>query len=206
VEDQKIAPSLEVIALVLLAAGGSRRLGHPKQLVEIEGRSLLRRATETACSTSCEHVLVIVGAQAERMAVELQGTRAEIVPNPLWERGMGTSIRAGVAAAVSRGASAVLIMLCDQPFVDAALLGTLITGYRAAGVLGAACRYGGKLGVPALLGPTLVAMLANLGDDEGARKVLAQNEASLFVVDAPSADVDVDTEADVARLAARLNA
>ncbi len=134
------------------------------------------------------------------MAPELVGTRAEIVENAAWECGIGTSIRAGVLAAEERGATAVLVMLCDQPFVDAALLGSLVSSFEAGGVLGAACRYAGTVGVPALFGRSLLPSLRALGDHEGARKILARVAGEIAVIDAPGAEIDVDTEDDVTRL------
>jgi molybdenum cofactor cytidylyltransferase len=138
-----------------------------------------------------------MGESTEEMRAELAGTRAVIVANADWERGIGTSIRAGVSAADTLGVANVLVMLCDQPFVDAALLGALVAKFDGGGVLGAACRYGETIGVPALFGPTLVRSLRILEDEEGAKKVLARAAADLAVIDAPSAAVDVDTEDDV---------
>ncbi len=134
------------------------------------------------------------------MSAELAGTRAVVVPNVTWERGIGTSIRAGVEAADEMGARAVLVMLCDQPFVDAALLSTLLTRFNADAVAGAACRYAGTLGVPALFGASLLPLLRALGDDERARNVLTRNAERIAVVDAPGAEFDVDIEDDVTRL------
>lgn len=188
------------IAIVLLAAGGSRRLGRPKQLVRIAGETLLRRAARAASDTSCAHVLCVMGDATDELRAELSGTRAVVVRNAEWEKGIGTSIRAGVKAADELSAESVLVMLCDQPFVDAALLGALVSRFGAGGVLGAASRYAGTVGVPALFGPALVPSLRALRDDEGARKVLARASAELAVVDAPDAAIDVDTEDDVARL------
>ncbi len=194
------------IAAIVLAAGGSRRLGRPKQLVQIAGESLLRRAARAASDTSCAHVLCVLGDRSDEMVAELAGTRAVVVRNAAWERGIGTSIRAGVQAAEELGATAVLVMLCDQPFVDAALLTSLISSFEAGGVsprsavLGAACSYAGTVGVPALFGRSLLGSLRDLGDDEGARKILARVAGDLAVIDAPGAETDVDTEDDVAKL------
>ena len=188
------------IAAIVLAAGGSRRLGRPKQLVRVGGESLLRRAVRAASDSPCAHVLVVLGEPSAEIRAELASTRAVMVQNAAWERGVGTSIRAGVEAADALSATAVLVMLCDQPFVDAALLSTLVARFVAGDVLGAACLYAGHVGVPALLGPSLLRALRTIGDDEGARKILARAGPAIAVVAAPEAEADIDTEEDVTRL------
>src|SRR5580692_2476743 len=108
------------VALILLAAGPSTRLGQPKQLLPFRGRSLLRHAAETALASSCRPVVVVLGASAERMKSELTDLPVMIAVNSGWESGMGSSIRAGLEALTNgknadAGVGAVVIMVCDQP-------------------------------------------------------------------------------------------
>src|SRR6476661_1956002 len=102
---------------LLLAAGGSSRLGEPKQLIKYEGKSLLRRAADCALAAGCNETIVVLGAAAEACTRELEGLPVRVVINEAWERGMSSSIGAGMSALeqIQPAAEAVLITLCDQP-------------------------------------------------------------------------------------------
>jgi molybdenum cofactor cytidylyltransferase len=188
-------PASARVAVVILAAGESKRLGRPKQLVVWDGKTLLRRAAETASASKCDRVFCVLGAKEEECRREIEGTRAEPIVNADFARGMGTSIRAGVAACEAADVDAMLIMLCDQPNVTSATLERLIEASRAR--RGAASRYGDATGVPAIVGKALFSELSSLGDDEGAKRVLKRHASDIAIVDAPEAAVDVDTEADL---------
>ena len=189
------------IAVVILAAGESKRLGRPKQLVAWEGKTLLRRAAEAASASSCAHVFCVLGTKLEECRAELAGTRAEPIVNADFARGIGTSIRAGVAACEAAGCDAMLVTLCDQPNVTSATLDRLVAAYGARqGARGAASRHGESTGVPALFDRALFPELHALGDDEGAKRILMRAADHIAVVDAPEAAVDIDTEEDVARV------
>jgi molybdenum cofactor cytidylyltransferase len=188
------------VAVVILAAGESKRLGRPKQLVVWQGKTLLRRAAEVASESKCERVFCVLGAREEECRKELSGTRAEPIVNADFAKGIGTSIRNGAAACESADADAMLVMLCDQPNVTTATLGRLVDAWRArVGARGAASRYGDAIGVPAIFDRALFPELRVIGDDEGAKRVLTRHESDIAIVDAPEAAVDVDTEADLSR-------
>src|SRR5690349_1004766 len=104
----------DIAAAVILAAGGSQRMGRAKQLLQVGGGSLVRRAAEAALAAGCAPVAVVLGAQAEDVEAALRGCGAETVRNDDWERGIGTSIRAGIAhiTAKPRQPATVIIMLC----------------------------------------------------------------------------------------------
>src|SRR5947199_10804400 len=86
------------VGLLLLAAGGSARMGAAKQLLRCEGQTLLRRAAETALASVCRPVIVVLGARCDALRPELHGLPVEITENPDWALGMGSSISAGVQA------------------------------------------------------------------------------------------------------------
>jgi len=181
------------IPAVILAAGASRRLGRPKQLVELDGESLLRRICRTAL-TACKPVRVVLGSGAEAMAATLAGLPVETVLNEAWEEGMGTSIRAGVQA-LPAAASGVLLLLCDQPEVDAALLAELGRRHRAESDAVIACAYGGVQGTPALFPARCFPALEALGGDQGARGLL--RGATVVAVPFPGGVKDVDRPEDL---------
>ena len=190
--------SRDGIEIVLLAAGGSSRLGHPKQLLKFRDQSLLRRAAEQALNTGLS-VHVVLGAARDRLRAELESLPVDIVVNPEWRQGISASIRAG-SQRIAENASGVLIMLCDQPLVTAAHLNELIdvSGSRRGCI--AASEYGGVLGVPAVFGRDYFDELMNLEGDEGARALIAAHSAEVMGVNFADAGLDIDCEKDVETL------
>ena len=180
------------IAAVVLAAGASSRLGRPKQLVLFGGEPLLSRAARAA--RACGDVFVVLGAHAARVAPALP-PRAQPVHNVGWAEGIASSIRAGLDAAEARcaGLAAVVLMTCDQPFVDRAHVEALVAAARAAPIV--ASRYAGGLGVPALFARSLFPELRALRGDAGARAVIARDPARVASVFLPRGEIDVDDEA-----------
>lgn len=191
-----------VTGLVLLAAGGSRRLGLPKQLLrDASGRSLLRQAAETALASACRPVAVVLGADADRIAAELDGLDVLLTVNPDWQTGLASSLKAGLAALRDAGPlDAVVVMLCDQPRVTPALLNSLISASAGTGCQIAACEYGGTLGVPALFHHSLFADLQRLTGDEGARRVLRAYSGPISRLPFPGGVWDIDTPADAEKI------
>ena len=110
-------------AAILLAAGASTRLGHPKQLVRFQNQSLLRRSAALALESGAEPVYVVLGSYAANLQPELEGLAVKVVVNPDWEEGMGSSLRCGIAEMQREtpGASSVLVLVCDQPLLTIAM-------------------------------------------------------------------------------------
>jgi len=192
------------VAAVVLAAGGSTRLGRPKQLVELDGEPLVRRAARAALGAGASPVLVVLGAHAARVAPALDGVAGvTALYNADWETGLASSLAAGVRAALAEpDVDAVLVTLADQPLVDDAALARLIAAYPGAhGVVASA--YGDALGVPALFARAHAESLTRLTGDAGAGAWLRRRGDAVTRVAMDAAALDVDTEADVERLAAR---
>jgi molybdenum cofactor cytidylyltransferase len=187
------------LAGIVLAAGESRRFGRPKQLADWNGKALLGHAIEAVLAVCGSAVLVVTGAAAERVSHCAAGYPVQVVHNPDWRRGMASSLRAGLSALDNAGASAVLILACDQPLVDAAWLASLVRLWQTEPARPVAARYNGVLGIPAIFPQALVPELKALRGDQGARGLLNE-QLDPLAVDMPVAAIDIDTEAELAQL------
>lgn len=190
-------------AAVLLAAGGSTRLGQPKQLLKIDGESLVHRSARTLLAASVRPVVVVLGAHAEDCAGQLNDLPVQIALNPRWQEGLASSIRIGVAELRKRpGVTAAVLALCDQPFLESTLIEALIAEHTAKAHPVVASLYQGIAGVPALFSERCFDDLAALEGEAGARKVIAKYSAESSAVPFPGGDVDIDTAEDWSKLSA----
>ncbi len=188
-----------MIAALIPAAGKSRRMGFAKLLLEVRGKSLLANAVEAAAITS-ELVLVVVGAYADVYAPVAEAAGAEVVLNPQWKEGMASSLRAGIVA-LPVEVEAALIVLPDQPFVDAAHLATLVQVFRKQKSPLTLSRYGGILGAPAVVGRELFPQLLKLTGESGAKALLGRVSSVGEVALEKPFDVDTVEQAERLRLA-----
>lgn len=199
---------------VVLAAGGSSRLGRPKQLAVHEGLPLVIRAAQAALKTGAYPVVVVLGANAALVRATLAGLPVVLVENADWASGMGTSVAAGVRAVVSRAPSArgVLVTLVDQPLVGNAALRRLIETWACSDARSsggdidatiAVAAYADTIGVPAVFGCAHFDALCSLHPAAGAARLLRCAKAPVSRVSMPEAAMDVDTADDLERLGAR---
>lgn len=194
------------IGIIILAAGASKRLGRPKQLLEFEGRTLLERITENALATDFKTV-VVLGANAEKIKTSIKNFPVETIENENWQDGMSSSIVAGLKylLEIRENLSAVIILLCDQPFIDKEIILKLIKTQETTNKKIIAGKYVETVGVPALFTKDVFDELLKLDRKKGAKLIIknyaAQNE--IATVSVPEAEFDIDTEADFERLKTR---
>jgi molybdenum cofactor cytidylyltransferase len=174
-----------------LAAGASRRLGHPKQLTLHRGEPLVRLAAECVCQSRAAARAVVVGAYAGSVRAALGTLPVEPLPNLDWGRGIATSIQIAGAWAEQLGCDALLLALCDQPRLTALHLDRLIAEFSRTS-LPVASYYAHKSGVPAIFPRSLFGALASLDGDRGA-SVLLNDGRPLSRVAWPDGEFDVDT-------------
>ncbi len=183
-------------AVILLAAGGSRRLGRPKQLLEYQGSSLLEHALNCVLPLNLP-VFVVLGAAAELIRPLAIQDGVEICENPLWEQGISTSIKNGLdcARAGTPHLKGVLMVLADQPCISIDHLKQIIKlGQEGTDLVATA--YQGTFGVPAYFSDKYFEDLKNLKGDQGAKQVLAANKRKVRSIYFPQAAIDLDTESD----------
>jgi molybdenum cofactor cytidylyltransferase len=191
-----------MIAAIVLAAGGSSRMGRPKQLLDLRGLSLLRRTVDAALAADCRPVVVVLGAAADRMRRELDGLEVDAVHNEDWPDGIGGSISCGVASLRSHGerVRAALLLACDQPMISEGVIVRLIEAFDGSENGLVACEYSGTVGIPALFGQAHFRRLSELSGDRGAKSLLLEDPERVVRVPWPEGAADIDTPADYERL------
>jgi molybdenum cofactor cytidylyltransferase len=193
-----------LIGAIVLAAGNSSRMGAagPKQLLTYQGQSLVRRAIDTAGMSALSPVIVVLGANAEQVRPTLEELGVEIVVNPRWEAGMGSSLRTGLVRALAANLQldAVVILLCDQPLVTPEDIRGLIHTHTQSGKPLVAASYSGTLGVPALIGKSCFDRVKNLPDEAGAKSLFLAGGNDVARVEVPCAAVDIDRPEDYEKL------
>ena len=190
------------LCTVILAAGGSRRLGQPKQLVKLKGEPLVLRALRGAQEATPGRVVLVLGAHGLRIRALLR-RRAHgptvLVDNGRWREGMASSLQRGLRA-LPADCRAALLLLVDQPGVTGQSLERLIRGWLDSPGRLAAARYGDRLGVPAIIPRRYWGALTGLAGDAGARSLLRRNAAAALGIPMPEAAWDVDEPGDLAGL------
>ncbi|MGW2257158.1 nucleotidyltransferase family protein [Streptomyces sp. NPDC004749] len=196
------SPGPAAVAGLLLAAGGGRRLGgRPKALLEHRGRPLVEHAAHALRAGGCGPVHVVLGAAAAEVRDRVDLSGCVLVDNPRWAEGMGSSLRAGLASLTAAGttAEAVVVLLVDQPGIDARAVARVVAAYRTPDSIVSAA-YEGRRGHPVLFGARHWAgVAAGARGDRGARDYLRAREDSIRTVEC--GDVaqayDIDTADDL---------
>lgn len=195
------------VAAVILAAGESRRMGQPKQLIHVEGEPMIVRAVQVALESTVNDVLVVLGAHADEIRAALSpiesaaGGRLRWVVNPDYSNGQASSMRTAVnALAPTQGAA--IFMLVDQPFVGPPLINRLVEAWRQGARIAASAVDGRVRGAPAIFDRSLWPELLQLEGDVGARPLLQKYRAEVTTVSATDAELrDFDTPEDLKGLA-----
>jgi molybdenum cofactor cytidylyltransferase len=199
---QREDPVIEVrgrVAAVVLAAGGSKRFGRPKQLLSWEGGTLLGHVVDVALASGAEPVVVVLGHQADACRAALGGRPVQVVFNPDWAQGQSTSVRAGLAA-LPANVSGALFPLVDQPGITPDLTNALIERHQATLAPVVWPEYQGRRGNPVLFDRDIFPHLVRLKGDTGGRPVLQAYAQHAERVPAPDLGVlfDIDTPDDYA--------
>jgi molybdenum cofactor cytidylyltransferase len=186
---------MKKIGLIILAAGESKRMGSPKQLLNINGTSLLRRTAKVALATGLQPVVLVVGANKPQIVPEIADLPLTIIDNSMWLTGMASSVKMGMAALWmnNKNIDAVLILVCDQPFLTVEVLTQLIDQYQAKNPKIVACQYANQVGVPAIFDRAMFDELLSLTGDKGAKPVLMSHLEDTHLIDFEAGIIDLDT-------------
>jgi CTP:molybdopterin cytidylyltransferase MocA len=189
-----------VLGLVL-AAGGSTRMGRPKQLAELDGRPLLAHALAAVDHGAVDRVVVALGGAAQEVLDRVDLGRAEPVVVEGWAAGMGHAL-AGALARAGGDWRAVVVVLGDQPLVSGAAVARVVEAWRAGAGPVVTAAYGGRPGHPKLFDRRLEPELLRLAGDAGARALVAAHPEWVHQVEVGDlgSDADVDVEADLERV------
>ncbi len=181
-------------AIILLAAGLSRRLGQPKQLLQKDGKSLLRRTAEIILRAQVGDLFIVIGAQPDDMRRELKGVDYQEVVNGTFAEGMSSSIVAGARAA--RDYTGVLICLCDQIYLTDEVVKTVVLLGEKKGKI-VRCRYRAGAGPPVYFPAVYFSELLLLEGDTGAAPVVKKHRDSVLEIPFSQGDTDIDRPADL---------
>jgi molybdenum cofactor cytidylyltransferase len=180
-------------AAIVLAAGGSRRLGRAKQLLTRDGETLVHRAVRLAIATGAARVVLVTGADHERIAEAVAGLKVEVAFNPRWESGLASSLQLA-AHALRLHAGHVLILGCDQPALEDVHLQRLLAGAATAASGCAATQHADRLGSPAVLAAALPCAADRLQGDRGFGAYLnALAPDTVWHLHAPELQLDIDS-------------
>lgn len=188
---------------IILAAGASRRLGTPKQLVSYRGEALLTHTLRAVREAGGDPILVVLGANSGLISSTLDLSDVQTVLNPLWQQGIATSIRAGMKALLREEplARAVMLLVCDQPSVSATHLKLLIDTHTAsASELIVASQYAGVAGIPAIFPASQFSRLQSLTGDTGARQILRAPNGPMLTIALEGGEMDIDEPEDLKSL------
>lgn len=185
--------------VIVLAAGASTRLGLPKQLITIDGETLVHRAVRLSLETRPVDCLVVCAGHADQVQLAVADLACRCLTCPDSELGMSASLQLGIEA-LEASCTGALIVLTDQPALDGQHLCALCNRWHAEPDHAVASGYAGTIGVPALLPRAWFAAIQSQNGDRGARELLRTRGAEVHVVDAPQLALDIDKPGDLAQL------
>jgi molybdenum cofactor cytidylyltransferase len=188
--------------IVILAAGASSRFGSIKQLKHFNGKTLLQHVTDEAENSGANPVVVVTGANADDVSASIMESKVNIVYNKNWAQGMASGIVTAVQKmnTLTSKLEKIIITVCDQPFVTAALFKQLDQLQQESGKPVVACAYANTIGTPVLFTKKYFDHLLGLRGDTGAKQIIKDHSEDVVTVDFPQGAIDIDTQEDYENL------
>lgn len=185
------------IAILILAAGSSSRLGTSKQLLQVNSEPLLIKVVNSSLATPVNKVFVVLGSNKEEHQKIIDSLPVEIIVNQEWKNGMGNSIKAGIRSIISYGNfSGVVILVCDQPYLNTQHINKLIESHDKTKKGIVASWYANSPGVPAYFDNSFFEKILQIHDEQGAKMIFTQYVDQVTYVDFPEGVIDIDTMED----------
>ena len=185
-----------MISAIVLAAGESKRMGRPKQLLEWQGKPLLQHSLESLINSAADEIILVLGHEADRIRAALPALPIKIVINRDYQQGMASSLRQGLLA-MDPSSEAFLVLLADQPGIGPEILNTIIRTFRQADPKRGIVRpvYRGRRGHPVLIGAQYRKEALRLRGDVGARQILMNHLGDVLEIDVEDNAIleDIDT-------------
>ena len=188
--------------ILIIAAGQSKRLGSPKQLLMYEGKTLINRLIDIVKEAVDLPMALVLGAHAEKIKLQLTNPSMPIIINEHWAQGMGCSISTGLKGLIQKNPAidGVMVLVCDQPFLNREHILSLLNLQAKSAMPMAACYYEGVLGTPAVFHQSIFPELLALKGDRGAKKIITAREAEVAKLHFEKGMIDIDTEEDYKKL------
>lgn len=187
------------IFAAVLAAGRSSRFGSTKQLADLDGDPMVRHAVRTATRVCGANTLLVAGHDRTAVAFACAGLPGFVTVNEHYQRGIGSSIAHAVRMLPSQ-ASAIIVVLADQPLIGDRHLHAIITGWSGDEDHVVATSYAGTRGAPVLFPSACFSELATLDDDRGGRHLIEDDRFRVSLVECEGAALDIDTPGDLTRI------
>lgn len=193
------------VAIIILAAGSSSRLGSSKQLLILAGETLLSKSIKVSLASCTTKVVVVLGANHAMHYKEIKNFPIDIIVNEHWDRGMGNSLKKGLTLLLQSNKfyEGVVILVCDQPMLTTNHINNLIDNYNQTKKPIIASWYGESPGVPVFFQNQYFEKLLLLDDKHGAKKIIEKNKEDLSSIVFPLGEVDIDTQEDYENLLKR---
>lgn len=190
------------VEVLIMAAGASRRLGQPKQLLKYNGETLIRKIIKEAHSSKIGNVTVVTGYDNKRIENEIRDLDINIFYNEEWEEGLGASIRNGVKYILGNSpqTNAILLTMVDQPHVNAEHFKKLLNAYEPSRSMIIASAYSGTFGVPVLIDSIFFNKLGHLKGDEGGKKIFIDYLKNVVEIPFAKGKIDIDKKNDLKAL------
>jgi molybdenum cofactor cytidylyltransferase len=193
------------ISAIILAAGMSKRMGRPKQLLSLGGKPLFRYSVDAAVSAGLKPIVLVGGKHKEELHKNVADlTEVEVIENRDYESGMASSLKIGIRALTGRTDAAV-VFLGDQPFVPSVVTKKILDSYelqRKEGVRILRAEYNGTAGHPILFDADLFKEFENIQGDEGGKSIINNHHTELLIIQFGNSDwgLDIDTPKDFLKL------
>jgi molybdenum cofactor cytidylyltransferase len=186
-----------MLSAILLAAGESKRMGKPKQLMPLGSSTVVEQAIDNLLNSTVDEIIVVLGYRAEEITKTIAAKPVKIIVNPNYQQGMSTSIIAGLIL-VDHQAQAVMLALGDQPLVDSQTINRLIDEFHKHDKGIAVPTYHGRRGHPIIFAIKYKSKLLELEGDIGGREIIKQHPDDILevAVDSESVIADIDTRDD----------